>query len=290
MGGDRVCPENCPLAVWAALSPKDRRAQRKPIAEELYKQGFTMEAIATQLGVSHPTIVRDLREFVRDEQIKPAKTASNPKGAGRPKGSKRRLSKRQQQNVDRNETIFSLFNQGVPIKEIAATVGTGERNVTLILDSVQKTEGAEIDRTTLSMSAQERLDAAIRQYKKNLDFQFAERVRLESMRLLNESTLPHYVRKIEAIERSIRTRQGRMSLIIFKKIRACLHPDRVTDADLKKRFEEAFNLFSDLEKYFLNEKDSPTAFEKMPQTYDDLMRWRAQARAERRARSRRVPA
>jgi len=261
MGGDRVCPENCPLAVWAALSPKDRRAQRKPIAEELYKQGFTMEAIATQLGVSHPTIVRDLREFVRDEQIKPAKTASNPKGAGRPKGSKRRLSKRQQQNVDRNETIFSLFNQGVPIKEIAATVGTGERNVTLILDSVQKTEGAEIDR-----------------------------VRLESMRLLNESTLPHYVRKIEAIERSIRTRQGRMSLIIFKKIRACLHPDRVTDADLKKRFEEAFNLFSDLEKYFLNEKDSPTAFEKMPQTYDDLMRWRAQARAERRARSRRVPA
>jgi hypothetical protein len=46
-----------------------------------------MEAIATQLGVSHPTIVRDLREFVHDEQIKPAKTASNPKGAGRRKGS-----------------------------------------------------------------------------------------------------------------------------------------------------------------------------------------------------------
>jgi DeoR/GlpR family transcriptional regulator of sugar metabolism len=37
-----------------------------------------MEAIATQLGVSHPTLVRDLKEFVHDEQIKkPAKAVHN---------------------------------------------------------------------------------------------------------------------------------------------------------------------------------------------------------------------
>lgn len=51
-----------------------------------------MEQIATQLGVNHGTISRDLREFVHDAQIKkPAKTASNPKGAGRPKGSKPKM-------------------------------------------------------------------------------------------------------------------------------------------------------------------------------------------------------
>jgi hypothetical protein len=33
------------------------------------QQGFTMEAIATQLGVNHGTISRDIREFVHDAQI-----------------------------------------------------------------------------------------------------------------------------------------------------------------------------------------------------------------------------
>jgi hypothetical protein len=75
--------------VWASLSPPDRKAQRKPIAEKLYKQGFTMEVIATQLGVSVYTISTDLKEFLGGLKIKPAKTASNPKGAGRPKGSKK---------------------------------------------------------------------------------------------------------------------------------------------------------------------------------------------------------
>ena len=52
MGGDRTCPDDCLLAVWANLPTNDRKTRRKPIAEQLYKQGFTMEQIATQLGVS----------------------------------------------------------------------------------------------------------------------------------------------------------------------------------------------------------------------------------------------
>ena len=65
-----------------------RTAQSRPIAEKLYKQDFTMEAIAAMLGVHHSTIVRDLGEFVHDAQIKkPTKTATNPKGAERPKGN-----------------------------------------------------------------------------------------------------------------------------------------------------------------------------------------------------------
>jgi predicted nuclease with TOPRIM domain len=45
----------------------------------------------------------------------------------------------------------------------------------------------------------------------------------------------------------LNARKGIMSIAAFKKIRSCLHPDRVQDDDLKKWFEEAFNLFSKLE-------------------------------------------
>jgi hypothetical protein len=39
--------------------------------------------IATQLGVTQQTISNDLRDLQIDCKSKPAKTASNPKGAGR---------------------------------------------------------------------------------------------------------------------------------------------------------------------------------------------------------------
>ena len=80
MGGDRTCPDDCPLAVWQGLSEPDRKAKRKPIAERLYKQGFTMQTIATQLGVATWTISKDLKEF------SPEVKTSRPKG-GWPKGS-----------------------------------------------------------------------------------------------------------------------------------------------------------------------------------------------------------
>ena len=42
-----------------------------------------MEQIATQLGVRQSTITEDLRDLSTIDKSKPAKTASNPKGAGR---------------------------------------------------------------------------------------------------------------------------------------------------------------------------------------------------------------
>jgi N6-adenosine-specific RNA methylase IME4 len=87
MSTDTKCgPETCPLTAWTALSPSERKVQRQPLARKLHEQGFTPEAIAEQFGLHVATIYRDL-EFSHDAKIKPAKTASNPKGAGRPKGS-----------------------------------------------------------------------------------------------------------------------------------------------------------------------------------------------------------
>jgi hypothetical protein len=76
-----VVANDCPLAVWANLAPDDRKAQRKPVAELLFKQGFTQDQIATQLGVSQQMISKDLSGLL------PGSKPPRPKG-GRPKGSK----------------------------------------------------------------------------------------------------------------------------------------------------------------------------------------------------------
>ena len=45
-----------------------------------------MEQIGMLLGVTFSTIQRDLGNLPIAGKLKPPKTASNPKGAGRPKG------------------------------------------------------------------------------------------------------------------------------------------------------------------------------------------------------------
>jgi transcriptional regulator with XRE-family HTH domain len=51
---------------------------------------WTMQRIAKALNVSQSTITEDLRNLSTADKSKPARTASNPKGAGRPKGSAKR--------------------------------------------------------------------------------------------------------------------------------------------------------------------------------------------------------
>jgi hypothetical protein len=78
-------PENCPITAWEPLTASQRKAQRKPTAERMYKQGFTQQQIATQLKVSQMTVARDLEGL--NTVFKP----DRPKG-GRPKGSRKPLS------------------------------------------------------------------------------------------------------------------------------------------------------------------------------------------------------
>ena len=75
MGGDRACPDDCLLAVWANMPPDDRKTQRKSIAEKLYKQNFTMEQIATQLGVSRTNDLSRL-DFVMMSKLKIVKPSA----------------------------------------------------------------------------------------------------------------------------------------------------------------------------------------------------------------------
>lgn len=287
MGGDRTCPDDCLLAVWQNLPANDRKKRRKPIAEALYKQSFTMAQIATQLGVSEKTISLDLAGILTlGKNSNPTKTATNPKGAGRPKG--KRSAPKPPKAHPTHDQIVAVADTGKSQKEIANELGIPPRVVRRELESeaIARKAKAEpdIERTVLSMSAQEKLDAAIRQHKHKLDLEFEIRCREECQRWLNEVSLPQYAKEIGKLEHLIRNREGVMDRITYQKIRACLHPDRVQDLGLKKRYEEAFRLFTELEKRVLNEKESPTTFKTMPRTYEELMAMKAKVQAERRAK------
>jgi transposase len=292
MGGDRTCPDDCPLAVWASLSSADRKTQRKPLAEKLYKQGFTMEQIATQLGVTQGTISKDLGNLFQENKSKPAKTTTNPKGAGRPKGSTKPKPRSGPQPQRRTTTpeieaiaASLVLDQGKTYEQAKTELGL--KSVQPIKTAVRAEEGRrepKVERSDLSMTAQEKLDAAIRQHKRKLDMEFELRCREDCRRWLNEVSLPQYAKEIGEIERSIRSRKGVMDRVTYRKILACLHPDRVQDPALKKRYEEAFRLFTELEKRVLDEKQSPTQFRSMPRTYEELMAMKAKVQAARKAK------
>lgn len=284
--GDAADAERVRLAIVSNVGNQPfSRDDRKRIAEYLYGQKeWTMQRIAEALNVSEPTIHRDLSNSFTMKELKPAKSASNPKGAGRPKGSTKPKPK-----PAHHERIVDLADRGLSPKEISAEVNVGARMVDRVLEVERaRREGQaspEIDPSTLlSMTAQEKLDAAVRQHKRKLDAEFEARVLDECKRRLNDISLPHYAKELSELERSISSRKGIMDRITYRKILSCLHPDRVPDPILKKRYEEAFRLFSEIEKRLLDEKQSPTGFKKMPRTYEDLMVMRRKVQEERRAK------
>jgi hypothetical protein len=134
---------------------------------------------------------------------------------------------------------------------------------------------------SLSMSAQQKLESAVRQHKRKLDLEFEQRVLDECRKRIEETILPSYNREKAIYEDLIKARKGLMDRATYKKILACLHPDGSMS---KERVAEAFHLFSQLEKRLLDEKESPTPTMTMPQTYEELMEWKRRASEARKAK------
>jgi hypothetical protein len=296
MGGDRTCPDNCLIAVWHSTPPDQRtKERRRPLVEQLAKQGYTQEAIAMQLGVGVGTVCRDMATFSTLENVKGQgrDTRGRKKSTGRPKGSKRE-SKRglvTPQLDKARDIVREKLDAKEPISPHKLENEHGISHVTFdmaITAEVARKETIEektaLDPSLLSKTAQEKLDIAIRAHKRKLDAEFEVKTREEVRRWLNEVSLPQYTKELAELERSITSRKGVMDRITYRKILACLHPDRVTDPALKKRYEEAFRLFTELEKRVLDETQSPTTFRKMPRTYEELMAMKAKVQAARRAK------
>jgi hypothetical protein len=137
---------------------------------------------------------------------------------------------------------------------------------------------------SLSVSAQQRLEAAIRQHKRKLDLEFEQRVMAECQKRIEETILPQYSKTYAVYQDVIKARKGVMDRTTYRKILARLHPDCTPDEVSKKRQEEAFHLFSELEKRLLDEKKSPTPTMQMPRTYEEMMAMKRNVSEARKAK------
>jgi hypothetical protein len=284
-------PENCPLTAWTALSPSERKVQRQPLARKLYEQGFTMEQIATQFGVTHKTISKDLENCTQGTNQKRVKTATNPKGAGRPKGSTKPRGgpkpERRKTAPGVEQTAASLvLDQGKTYEQVRDELGL--KSVQTVKTAVAREEGRrepEVNRDELSMTAQQKFDAAIRQHKAKLDASYHKAVDERVRQRIDEIVLPHWKQKIDQAQELYQRRRGLMTKETFNTIRRALHPDsRHSISDNK--LAEAFDAFMALEKYLLNEKESPTEIGDLPRSWQEWEAAKQKTTKERRARYR----
>src|SRR5262245_3208585 len=121
-GVERGCACSAP-AVY--LSVAEQRELRRKRAAELYRSGMSMQQIADQLQVVVNVISNDLADFNFPEigKIKQPKTARNPKGAGRPKGSKSKRPRVKQDVARRRVGPTVEAGEAVSRKKLAGELG-----------------------------------------------------------------------------------------------------------------------------------------------------------------------
>lgn len=218
-----------------------------------------------------------------EEKVTGMKTAMRAKTEGsQSKGGKKPALPKQ---TDRHRRMIELNDAGQSPADIAAEIGITERQVHQILlrERVKRASEDAIDPGTLAPSAQERLAAAIRSHQRELDAAFERRVLDEVRRRLDEIVLPHWKQQIDEAKRIYEQRKGIMDKVTFNKVRRGLHPDS-RNAISDKVLGDAFDTFMRLEKFLLNEKDSPTDFARVPSTLAEWEAMKQKASAERRAK------
>lgn len=214
--------------------------------------------------------------------------------AGRKKGAFRKpLSA-----ADEARIISMLFEQGKTREEVVeAFKGSGLKVNNHIVDRVRDLERGRrqeqsraeadpiIDPTTLSKSAQEKLEAAKRQWLKAWEREKSELIRLEVVRRIEENLLPFYKEKFdraEQIEKMLFKRgKGVMTENDFITVLRCLHSDNSASTQMR---DEAFKIFNGLKLSLVIPKElAPVSPSTFPKTYAEMMAMKDAATAARKA-------
>jgi hypothetical protein len=132
----------------------------------------------------------------------------------------------------------------------------------------------------LSLSAQEKLAAAMRQYQRKLDAGYEKDLQEGIRKSLETTVLPFYEEKLALYEQVTKARQGFMKKTDYNKIRFCLHPDQYMNRTSEQR-NAASQLWEELEVVLVSEAEKPTDTFNVPKTYAELLA-RKQAAQEKR--------
>jgi hypothetical protein len=107
------------------------------------------------------------------------------------------------------------------------------------------------------VTAQQRLDAAIRQHKQNLDAEFSQHVEEEVGSGCASLWRRIFDEEIALYEKAVKTRKGIMDKAVYRLIWSCLHDDSRKSVSTEK-LNEAFNIWTEAKLKVLDEKENPT--------------------------------
>jgi hypothetical protein len=260
--------------------------------KQVHEARAVRDAEKKKPGLVRKTIEAKLKagEEPTRADIKRAVNATKPRGGPKPE-------RRKHADTAERAAALDVLDHGKTYDQAATAHDLS--SVQIVKTAVAREEGrrekiVEIDPKILSMSAQQKLDAAIKQARRKLELQFHQLIRDEVRKRLEDTILPSYNKTYAEYQTIIKARKGVMDRSTYRKILTCLHTERLAqlldipyaklDASLAKRYDEAFNLFTALEKRLLDEKESPTDFMKMPTNLAEWDALRAKTMRERAAK------
>lgn len=113
---------------------------------------------------------------------------------------------------------------------------------------------AEALRGQLAQTAQDKLDTAIRVHKRILEREFEERVRVESLKLLDDEILPRHAREYQRYKEIVDSYKGIFTYHEYKMLKGFLHPDRHPNE--QEKAAHLFRLITEKEEILCGLKDT----------------------------------
>lgn len=137
----------------------------------------------------------------------------------------------------------------------------------------------------LPKSAQQKIDAAMRAYQRELDAKFDAAVRERSNKWEEERGIPLLFKRIAEMDRRLTSADGGvMSKGDYNTIMRCLHPDSLRSRS-EEQMAEAFRLFTHhkLKLVATDREERQRLMADFPRSREDLEARRAQVKAQRKA-------
>jgi predicted transcriptional regulator len=295
---------------------------RQRIAKYLYEKGWVMEKIAEALGIGVTTVHRDLDGFSAVEKPAPIRPqGGRPKGGGgtsRPNAKHEKaadlasrgastkdiagevgLSVRRVQEIlkDRKETTkpTSPRQETTPDSKQKHVPDDAEfeRRVEKEVERRAKKLETEFERRVEKIKKETRreVEAELVQERRQIELDRAnisDLVRQRCQEALNSVSLPSYVKEWHNMTFILKHRKGAMSLELWKLIDRCIHPDNSASPETRHK---AFVAWREIpQEKLVDNKElprSPAGFPNgVPSTYEELMKVKEAAAAQRSARAR----
>jgi hypothetical protein len=257
------------------LTHKQIHEARKIRNAEKAKPGIIRKAVDAKLDANEEPTRADVKRAISNKPKKDKVTKGRQAG---PQPQRRTTT----QNIEQIAASLVL-DHGKTYEQARTELGL--QSVQPIKTAVAREEGRReltVDRADLSATAQQKLDAAIRQQKSKLEASFYKAVNDRVRQFLEETILPTHRKEQDEAKRVMQARKGVMDKTTFNKIRRCLHPDsRKSVSD--RVLGEGFDAFMRLEKRLLDEKDSPTDYQPLPKTMAEWDALKRKATEQRKA-------